>query len=654
MVSNINVTLFSKSYEPKDAKIVSLSSVLAAIKSGGGVKQTILDIAKTEDETERKRIKNTLPVVCFNGEFSYRSISNMEKHNGLMIVDVDHIDNLQQKRKEIQLLPYVLACFLSPSYKGIKFLVRIPSIDVENEGTLESDYIFKEYFEALTKEVSGIDPSGKDTSRACFVSYDPNIYINENATVFDKREKVQRPQNYREKIVIHSNGTSAEWALKIISDKVASAISGERHHQLYSASRLAGGYVSSGIITQEDAENYLAEAFNRTPFDESYKYRKTISDGIKNGLHYPIEDKNMKKPDYEIHPQLLPSENVQKTQTAADLMYVPFDYFEKEADELYANGNPRGLSSRFESAREFISYKIGYTTFIYSAPHSGKTQFAMSELCYLAERYGNKIAVYSKEIGEPKDVLAEVASIYIGKLYNHHDHNLRMDEAQKKRAKDFFKKHFFVIDPIYKRQTIDVTIDAILDAVKDIERIEGVHIDNVYIDPLSEVDDGGDDRIDRFTKKVNKMINDDARLNDRHNFLISHVRDQAPIVDKDSGTSWFPVPTAREVSGGQNSFKQGYQMICVYRPSPKIVNKETGDFYFDNETHVHIQKSRPKGVGRMGMFKLYYDWKTNRYYEDEYLSNYPPVFEEEPPKQLTFEEEDVEWSLKPRDLNDAF
>lgn len=628
-----NVTVFPTVDRPKEPTIVDIDKVFDAIRTGGKHKDTILKITKLRTKEERNPLKKTLPAICFNGEFSYRNINNLEKHNGLMIVDVDDIEDseMDSVRSSIENLPYTFACFLSPSYNGFKFIVRIPTIDVEKLGTVESDIVFKEYFSGLQNDLKNItiDASGKDTSRACFLSYDPNIYVNYDAVIFDEKAKIERPKNYVENVVIPKIEKSQQWALDKIYEMVDYALDGERHHKLYNASMLAGGYISGGVLEQHEAEETLASAFTKRPFDKDYQYRKTIDAGIKNGIHKPLYDMYEKnKPrlrdesPYEIHPQLINDSTNPVKKTPAELMYVRFNEFVDEAHEMYEIGNPRGQDGRFQVGREFHSYRNGYSTFVYSAPHSGKTQFCMSELTYLAERYGNKIAVYSKELGAPKDVLAEVASIYIGKLYNHQDDNLRMNKVQRDEAEMFFEKHFFVIDPQYKKQDLDVTVDAIFDCVEDIERIEGIKIDNVYIDPLSEVDDDGEDRIDRFVKYVNKRVNDDARINDRHNFLVSHVRDQQPIVDKNTGHSWFPVPTAREVAGGQNSFKQGHQMICVYRPSPHRIDQETQAEYLKNESHIYVQKSRPKGVGRIGMYKLYYDWKTNRYYEDTALTIY--------------------------------
>lgn len=646
----MNVTVFSRADNPSGGKTFEASKVLALIKTGGKQRELILKIAEETDKKKRAEMKMGLPAICFNGEFTYRNISSFISHSGLMTVDIDNLLDLDGARKSIEALPYVYSCFLSPSYNGLKVLVKIPTINVSELGSQESDFKFKEYFTGIVldwEESIGIkiDPSGKDTSRVCFASYDPNIYINENATVFDKKGTVERPSNYVEFIDIKYSGASDQWCLDKLSEKVSSSADGERHHELYNASRLAGGFISANRISETDAVYALQSAFNQRPFDESYKYKKTITDGIKDGLHYPIyedekfknENKTMTKTKveqpYSIHPQLIDEQRDGgiSVKTAADVMYVEFDEFEEDANEMFENGNRKGLECRFPIGRDMMSYKIGFSTFIYSAPFSGKTQFAMSELEYLAKRYGWNIAVYSKEIGEPKDVLAEVSSIHIGKLYTHKDPNLKMSKSQKDKAHKFFKEHFHVIDPMFKKQDIDVTAEAIFHCVKDIEAKKGIHIDCVYIDPLSEVDEGGEDRMDRFVKRVNKLVNDDARINGRHNFLVSHVRDQQPILDKDSGTTWFPLPTPREIAGGQNSFKQGYQMICIYRPSPYRTDRETGAEYAKNETHVVIQKAKPKGVGFEGMYKLYYDWMTNRYYQDKQLTDYHP--KEQPDEQ---------------------
>jgi len=626
------VTFYNSISETTYPKQVSLDKVLDGFKTGGKNRDLICDIAQQEDKKARAELKKKLPIICFNGLFGRRKIEGLLAHSGYIVLDIDDLEGKEAaiaKRDEVSKKPFVKAAFLSPSYKGIKFLVKIPKIEEDTPEKI--DLKFKGYFNALQKVFPKLDPSGKDISRACFVSYDPDIYINDNPEEFTDFENVEKTGVKKADYEIPEIENSSLRDLQYLERKVYEANDGERHNVLLNISRLAGGFISAGRVTKDDAVLYLERGFTSRDYDANYDYKRTIEDGINYGLSYP----KYKEDDYRETP------HPDKKDPSSDGydMYVPFPDFEEEAEDLYRNGNRRGLDGRFPVSREFMSYKIGFTTYIYSAPFSGKTQFAISELTYLAERYDWKIAVFSLEMGSPKDVLAEVASVYIGKLYNHSSKELKMTVQEKSKAIDFFKKHFYVLDPVHKKKDIEMTVDNILKEVRKIEDKEGVHINSVYIDPISELDDGGEERIHKFTHHVNKMVNKDARLYDRHNFLVSHVRDQQGILDKTENKTYYPMPTPRDVSGGQNTFKQGYQMVCVYRPPDFVMNKDTGDFYAENETHVDVQKAKPKGVGKKGKFTLYFDWKTNRYYEDKDCTVYSHAKEDDTQETLELKTE---------------
>ena len=49
MVQEVNVTVFSKAHEPKNGRIISLESALNGIRTGGKVKETILDFILYKD-----------------------------------------------------------------------------------------------------------------------------------------------------------------------------------------------------------------------------------------------------------------------------------------------------------------------------------------------------------------------------------------------------------------------------------------------------------------------------------------------------------------------------------------------------------------------------------------------------------------------------
>jgi len=61
-------------------------------------------------------------------------------------------------------------------------------------------------------------------------------------------------------------------------------------------------------------------------------------------------------------------------------------------------------------------------------------------------------------------------------------------------------------------------------------------------------------------------------------------------------------------------FRKGFMMVLVYRP-PMGSTDETGQPVEDNETHIIVQKARPKGVGQTGTRTLYFDKPKNRYYQ---------------------------------------
>jgi hypothetical protein len=173
----MKVSFFSAvtSTAPKVSKDVSF--FLDRIRSGIS-KDLVSDIRTTTDEDKQQELKKKLPVVCFNGFFSNRSKAGFKKSSGLMVLDFDHIKDLESSiefKEKLVEDNHIFAAWISPRY-GVKALYRI--IDVDN------DAHFKKVFEQVKEKYPEMDDSGKDISRACFESYDPDIYVNLNADVF--------------------------------------------------------------------------------------------------------------------------------------------------------------------------------------------------------------------------------------------------------------------------------------------------------------------------------------------------------------------------------------------------------------------------------------------------------------------------------------
>jgi hypothetical protein len=61
--------------------------------------------------------------------------------------------------------------------------------------------------------------------------------------------------------------------------------------------------------------------------------------------------------------------------------------------------------------------------------------------------------------------------------------------------------------------------------------------------------------------------------------------------------------------------------ITLWRPPSKLRN-EYGQPHGDNVCLVYIDKAKPKGVSFRGDCKIFFDWKKNRYFEQEWGANF--------------------------------
>jgi hypothetical protein len=163
---------------------IGIDQVLTAIRTGG--KKLLLQIDQIRDKlrygdaTAKKlagELKKQLPAVMWSGTFSQRANDKLMKHSGLLCADLDSLGaQMVDVREKLQKSPHVVAAFLSPSGDGLKAVFRVPADATKHEGSFRA-------IEKHIKELTAvqIDKSGKDVSRLCFVSYDPDLYLNENA-----------------------------------------------------------------------------------------------------------------------------------------------------------------------------------------------------------------------------------------------------------------------------------------------------------------------------------------------------------------------------------------------------------------------------------------------------------------------------------------
>jgi hypothetical protein len=157
----------------KHANIVSM---LEAIKNGYW-KTQIEALRACEDAKTAQMLKNKLPYFTASGTFKKRKDAELIKHSGLIQLDFDNLCYCQDLQNELKNVPFVFASFLSPSGTGVKVLCRILP-----EQHAQMFYVLYGYFFAHFKILA--DTKVRDVSRAFFISYDENLYLNENAEIW--------------------------------------------------------------------------------------------------------------------------------------------------------------------------------------------------------------------------------------------------------------------------------------------------------------------------------------------------------------------------------------------------------------------------------------------------------------------------------------
>lgn len=174
-----NVSWCIDLHNPGNIQISPIDALLESIRVGGksgSIADKIARLRNEPDESKRKQIKTTLPVILWQGVFSMRKKGGLQRLSSVMCIDIDHLSPEEQMRLKYELscAQWVMAIFNSPSGDGLKILVKTnvyePKI-YENcyrqlRVLIENDYSCQ------------TDDKCENYGQGCFASYDPDIRVN--------------------------------------------------------------------------------------------------------------------------------------------------------------------------------------------------------------------------------------------------------------------------------------------------------------------------------------------------------------------------------------------------------------------------------------------------------------------------------------------
>jgi hypothetical protein len=570
------ITIYKNIYD-KTPYYLEVSQALERIKTGKSKHQVDL-IRKELDKDRASKLKFNLPSVCFSGKFKERTDSGIEAHSNFIVLDFDNVHDLREKQTEIINQKWVYACWVSPSGNGLKALVRIA------DGSKH-----REHFQALQKVFPEIDKSGVNESRVCFESYDPDIYINDKATVFTKFIKIEEVKQTQRS----ADNEAFNNILKWLSNRGDSFVRGERNRFIF---LLASACCRYGI----DEETALSYITNHFSFSNDFTYSEA-ENTIKSGYR---ASKNLFGSAEFNKEELIYKENkgvVTIDPTIYDEEIRPKDVVfgedvKSNAIDIYNDGyeSVKGISVDFID--EYWKMKRGELTVLTGIGNYGKSTFLKWYLLMRAMLYNEKFALFAPEDNPAHEFYHECTEILLGSICTPANKN-RPELKDFNRAYDFVSNHFFFIYP----KSLSPTPDYIKE--RFLELIVKEKIDGCIIDPFNQMSNDYtrfSGRTDKYLEFILSDIHKFARENNVYLTIVAHPHKMM----KDQ-TGNYPCPDVFDLADGAMWNNKCDNIIVFHRTSFQT-NPDTGQCEF------HSKKiRRQRSVGKRGFSLFEYD-KTKR------------------------------------------
>ncbi|ADQ83125.1 P-loop NTPase family protein [Riemerella anatipestifer] len=256
------------------------------------------------------------------------------------------------------------------------------------------------------------------------------------------------------------------------------------------------------------------------------------------------------------------------------------------------------------------------TLLIGGEPNHGKSQVTNEMVMQLIEKHHFKVALFTTESGDVEKVFTQFCGMYQGKPYTKvrpdgKPNKYAMTDEEVAEAEDFILRHLY----IFKQDRKDTSYQKLDNIYKELAMAEanyGIKFDCLVIDPIYDIDDF-EPKAGEVLRVLNR-INLEAEENNRFDIIVNHVAETAKVTTK-SGKRIKLTALADEFYGGKNNNRKAMLQILVHRPEPNENPEGDEEYVAENQTNIHILKIKPEGVAKWGIYSIYYDWRSRRYYE---------------------------------------
>jgi hypothetical protein len=574
------ITIFKNIFS-KEPHYISVESALKRIQDGNS-KMLVAEIRNTIDKEKANKIKLNLPSVCFSGKFGIdRKDEQLIQHSGYIVLDFDNISELRDKQTEIISQPFVYSCWVSPSGNGLKALVKIA------DGTKH-----REHFQALQDVFPDIDRSGINVSRVCYESYDPDIYINENAEVFKNIKKI-------EKIVQYEKNDDDQRIFKNIltwlSNKNEAFVTGERNNfifklasaccrfgitEMVANSMINSEFITNSEFTKSEADRAIRSAFkkNANLFGSASFDRETLVDKVT-------------RKEVEVEKAVF-DEGIK----LKDVIYG-IDVKE-QALSIYDSGYAKVDGVNILELDERFKPKRGEITVLTGIGNYGKSSFKKWYQAMRIMLYGEKFATFSPEDNPPEEYYHDFVEIILGCDCSPANPN-RPSRQVYEAVYDLVCSHVFYVYPKDVSPTPQYVMEVFL------ELIIKENVDGVDIDPFNQLTNEYQkfSRSDKYLEWVHSVFARFAQINNVYFWIVAH-----PIKMAKASDGNYPCPDVFDLTDGAMWNNKMDNILVYHRPFAQTdPQNPTCEF--------HSKKiRRQKIVGKKGFIMFEMVFKTRRFF----------------------------------------
>jgi len=279
-------------------------------------------------------------------------------------------------------------------------------------------------------------------------------------------------------------------------------------------------------------------------------------------------------------------------QTIDDAIQVPLEGVKtihdisEELDEFWINGAPKGFILGQNVFDDCMSFPMGQTTLVTSAPNSGKSELVDHILSKMAFRYDHTIGICSPENKPLKFHYDKIFRKILGKRPTKEE--IKNEDVVQ--CKEFINTHFFHVEKTGRYWLQDV-----LQKFAELVKRKGCRW--FVLDPFNKIKIKGfkGNDTNEYTSEYHNMLDEFVTKYDAHIFLVVHP---VKIKLKEGSKKTFLMPTAYEIKGGGEHFDMAYNIIGMVKD------------YEHNLIHIRTLKWKFQHTGKPGV-DMYVGWNMN-------------------------------------------